>query len=55
MTPNAPQHASLTVAIGKRSALKADVTVTPSGLLAIGALVSSILLSTAVIVHAARR
>lgn len=54
-TRNAPQHASLALAIGKRSGLKADVTVTPTGLLAIGALVSAILLSTAAIVHAARR
>jgi hypothetical protein len=38
----------------KRSALRADVTISSSGLLAIGGLVSSILLSTAVIVRAAK-
>ncbi len=57
-TPPAPrhdlQHARLAIRIGKRARLTADVAVTDRGLLAIGALVSAILLSTAVVVHAAR-
>jgi hypothetical protein len=48
------QHAHLAVRFGKKGRLRADVSVTPLGLLSIGALVSSILLSTAVIVRAAR-
>lgn len=50
-----PQHAALALRIGKRTRVRAEVTVTPLGLLSIGALVSSILLSAAVIVRAARR
>jgi hypothetical protein len=54
-TPQAEtQHAQLAVRFGRKGRLRADVTVTPLGLLSIGALVSSILLSTAVIVRAAR-
>jgi hypothetical protein len=49
------QHAGLALRIGKRTRLRADVSVTPLGLVSIGALVSSILLSSAVIVRAARR
>lgn len=49
------QHARFTLALGRRTSMTAEVSVTSSGLLAIGALVSSILLSTAVIVHTARR
>ncbi|WBH17383.1 hypothetical protein [Sphingomonas radiodurans] len=41
--------------IGRRTKLSVGVTVTSQGLLAIGALVSSILLSTAVIVSVAVR
>ena len=52
---SAPQHARLKLAIGKHTRLTAHVAVTPNGLLAIGALVSAILLSTAAIVHTARR
>jgi len=53
--PNDAQHAALALRIGKRTRLRAEVAVTPLGLLSIGALVSSILLSSAVIVRAARR
>jgi len=44
----------LTLRIGRRSALRADLAIGSSGLLAIGGLVSSILLSTAVLVRVAR-
>jgi hypothetical protein len=47
-------RARLRLKIGRRSALRADVAIGTSGLLAIGGLVSSILLSTAVIVRAAK-
>ncbi len=47
-------RARIKLKIGRRSALRADVTINSSGLLAIGGLVSSILLSTAVIVRAAK-
>jgi hypothetical protein len=47
-------RARLRLKIGRRSALRADVAISSSGLLAIGGLVSSILLSTAVIVRAAK-
>lgn len=47
------QRASLKLHFGKRAKLSLRVDVTPDGLLAIGALVSSILLSTAVIVAVA--
>jgi len=49
------QHAQLGLRIGDRTTLSMEVTVTSTGLLAIGALVSGILLSSAVIVRAARR
>lgn len=54
--PPAPgrNHARLAIRIGKRRGVTADVSVTPAGLLSIGALVSAILLSSAVIVRAAR-
>ena len=51
---NDAQHAALALRIGKRMQMRAEVAVTPLGLLSIGALVSSILLSSAVIVRAAR-
>ncbi|WP_293873220.1 hypothetical protein [Sphingomonas sp. UBA978] len=47
-------HARLKLKIGRRSVLRADVAISSSGLLAIGGLVSSILLSTAVIVQVAK-
>jgi hypothetical protein len=47
------QRASLAVRIGRRWGVSASVEVTPAGLLAIGGLVSSILLSTAVLVRSA--
>ncbi|MGU3315893.1 hypothetical protein ACLBWH_10120 [Sphingomonas sp. M6A6_1c] len=50
----AVQRAAIALRIGKRSRLRAELTMTPGGLLSVGALVSSILLSTAVIVRAAR-
>jgi hypothetical protein len=49
------QHAQLALRIGDRTNLTMEVRVTSTGLLAIGALVSSILVSSAVIVRAARR
>jgi len=49
-----PQRATLTLRAGRKLRLKAEVSVTPTGLLSIGALVSSILLSSAAIVVAAR-
>lgn len=55
--PNRPtndQRARLALDIGDQSRLSVDVAVTPAGLLAIGGLVSMILLSTAVIVAVAR-
>ncbi|MCP3735689.1 hypothetical protein M9979_12475 [Sphingomonas sp. RP10(2022)] len=55
MSLSEPQHARFHLKAGKRVRLVADVTVTNGGLLAIGALVSSILLSSAVIVKAARQ
>lgn len=49
------QHAHLALRFGERVSLTADVNVTSAGLLAIGGLVSAILLSTAVVVRSARR
>jgi hypothetical protein len=48
------QHAQFGLRIGERTNLSMEVRVTSTGLLAIGALVSGILLSSAVIVRAAR-
>lgn len=48
------QRASVALQIGSHARISAEVAVTSGGLLAIGALVSSILLSTAVIVRVAR-
>lgn len=53
--PVGVQHAQLAVRIGERTRVSAAVTVTSAGLLSIGAMVSSILLSTAMVVRAARR
>ncbi len=50
-----PNHAALTLRAGRKLRLKVEVSVTPIGLLSIGALVSAILLSSAAIVVAARR
>ncbi|WP_185964989.1 hypothetical protein [Glacieibacterium frigidum] len=52
MDLQAPQHAELHARWGK-ARVRMTVDVTPAGLLAIGGLVSSILLSTAVIVRVA--
>ena len=49
-----PQSVDLTLRAGNKLRLRAGVSVTPVGLLSIGALVSSILLSSAAIVVAAR-
>jgi hypothetical protein len=51
--PSRSQRAAISIEAGG-GRLDAEVTVTPAGLLAIGALVSSILLASAVIVRAAR-
>lgn len=52
--PAEPHRATFTATIGDRASMSAEVTITTPGLLAIGALVSSILVSSAVIVWAAR-
>lgn len=49
------QRAEFALAIGDRAGVRARVEVTPAGLVAIGALVSSVLLSTAVLVRASVR
>ena len=49
------QRARLSLRVGKHSRISARVDVTSEGLLAIGGLVSSILLSTAVLVGVAVR
>lgn len=55
-TPAPVYHrGKIALRIGRRTKLSVSVTVTSQGLLAIGALVSSILLSTAVIVGVATR
>ena len=54
-TPPAPARvaqARIAFQIGERATFGADVRITPSGLLAVGALVSGILLSTAVLLRA---
>jgi len=48
-------RARLKLKVGRRSALRLDVAIGSSGLLAIGGLVSSILLATAVVVQVATR
>lgn len=55
-TPEEPaQTAELEVRIGRHAALRLRLRLTPAGIGAIAGLVSGILLSTAVVVHAARR
>lgn len=54
MTP-ATQHARVTLRLGRRGRVTAEVGMTAGGLLAIGGMVSAILLSTAILVRAARR
>ncbi|WP_426956323.1 hypothetical protein [Muricoccus radiodurans] len=49
------QTASFDVRLGQHVSMRAEVRVTPAGLLAIGALVSGILLSVAPIIWSARR
>ena len=51
----APHRASGTLSIGRRAELKIEVEISSGGLLAIGGLVSAILLSTAVLVGVATR
>ncbi|MDQ1232174.1 hypothetical protein [Sphingomonas sp. SORGH_AS_0879] len=57
IAPRGPNHQSATLRakIGRKVVLRAKVRVTSGGLLAIGGLVSSILLSTAVLVGVATR
>ncbi len=49
------QTATAEVRLGEHVSLRAEVRVTPAGLLAIGALVSGIILSVAPLVWSARR
>ncbi len=49
------QHARFALRIGQAGGIGADVAVTSGGLLSIGALVSAILLSTAVLVRVSVR
>ena len=51
----ATHRASGTLSIGRRAELKTEVEITSGGLLAIGGLVSAVLLSTAVLVGVATR
>jgi hypothetical protein len=48
------QYAKLAISFGQRANLTAEIAVTTSGLLAIGILVSGILLSAATIVRVAK-
>ena len=50
-----PNRARLDIRIGKRGRVSAEVAVTNLGLLSIGGLVSSILLSTAILIRAAEK
>jgi hypothetical protein len=50
-----PQTARVRAKLGKRAAFRAQVTVTPAGLLSIGGLVAAILLSVPPIIRDARR
>ncbi len=52
--PPAPQRARVALRIGRGFDAQAEAAMTPGGLLAIGGLVAMILLSTAVVVRAAR-
>lgn len=54
-SPADVQQARLSLTIADHAELSVAIGVTPHGLLAIGGLVSAILLSTAVLVHTARR
>ncbi|TXC72033.1 hypothetical protein FSB78_14560 [Sphingomonas ginsenosidivorax] len=54
--PPAPVHrAKAAIRFGRRAGLTASVRITSGGILSVGALVSGILLSTAVLVRAAGR
>ena len=48
-------RASLAIRVGSGTVVEATARATPAGLVAVGVLVSAILLSTAVLVRAARR
>lgn len=50
-----PLRAEVRLRIGRWAGLRASVEITPAGLIAIGGMVSAMLLSTAVIVHVATR
>ena len=49
------QHANAAIMVTKDAGLSAEIEITNGGLLSVAALVSSILLSTAVLVHVATR
>ncbi|MEP9400786.1 hypothetical protein [Sphingomonas sp. VNH70] len=53
--PHGPHRAEVSLRIGRRARLDLRVAIGSDGLLAIGALVSAILLSSAAIVVAAKR
>lgn len=55
--PPAParHHARVALRVGRRVRMSAEIGITSAGIVSVAALVSSILLSTAVIVGAARR
>lgn len=55
LVPPVHHRARARIRLGKRTRFDARIEVTSGGLLAIGGLVSSILLSTAVLVHVAVR
>jgi Na+/H+-dicarboxylate symporter len=52
---NQRQHAGVSLAFTETAGLKASAQITNGGLLSIAALVSTVLLSTAVLVHVATR
>ncbi|MGR6328295.1 hypothetical protein ACU5AX_04455 [Sphingomonas sp. XXL09] len=55
MTPNLSRPATVSIAWHRKRGLHAEAAITPAALLAIGGLVASILLSTAVLVEVAAR
>ncbi|WP_198352573.1 hypothetical protein [Sphingomonas sp. MA1305] len=55
MTPDLSRPATVSIAWHRKRGLHAEAAITPAALLAIGGLVASILLSTAVLVEVAAR
>ncbi|WP_188658502.1 hypothetical protein [Sphingomonas metalli] len=53
MSLSTPQSARVAIRFGRRARLRAEVSVTPVGLLAIGGMVAAILLSVPPIIRAA--